>query len=208
MIHNLEALEFMSGHPLGAWEAVCSCYDTDGETQTGWRSGERETPFLAAKAWREHQAEFVPVSDHGTQPNAFRKADALLASGILTESPVPQTDAAIASCEWCDAPARGFVQWQGDDLTRRSCGEHGFDFTPDRPARDEREAEAWDEGHNAGWNSRNDDAVAGWMPSGPHESDAKNPYRSEVATTGALDSLFPGTQEALDALTIRKEADQ
>lgn len=41
------------------------------------------------------------------------------------------------------------------------------------------QAEAWDEGHAAGWESRNDDAAAGWVPSGPHESDARNPYRKE-----------------------------
>ncbi len=57
MIHNLEALEYMSGHPLGAWEAVCSCYDTDGETQTGWRSGEQPEPLAASRAWLDHQAE-------------------------------------------------------------------------------------------------------------------------------------------------------
>lgn len=41
-------------------------------------------------------------------------------------------------------------------------------------------AEAWDEGHDAGWNSRHDDAICGWMPSGVHESDAVNPYRKVV----------------------------
>lgn len=39
------------------------------------------------------------------------------------------------------------------------------------------QANAWYEGHSAGWESRNDDAAAGWVPSGPHESDACNPYR-------------------------------
>tara|TARA_R110000822_G_C15109043_1_gene472743 strand:- start:78 stop:341 length:264 start_codon:yes stop_codon:yes gene_type:complete len=38
-------------------------------------------------------------------------------------------------------------------------------------------AEAWDEGHKEGWESRHDDATAGFMPSGVHQSDAKNPYR-------------------------------
>jgi hypothetical protein len=38
-------------------------------------------------------------------------------------------------------------------------------------------AEAWDEGHDSGWESRHEDALAGFMPSGPHESDAQNPYR-------------------------------
>jgi len=42
-------------------------------------------------------------------------------------------------------------------------------------------AEAWDEGHNAGWESRHDDAIGGFTPSGSHESDAKNPYRGEQA---------------------------
>lgn len=41
-------------------------------------------------------------------------------------------------------------------------------------------AKAWDEGHDAGWNSRHDDAVCGWVPSGVHESDAVNPYRKAV----------------------------
>jgi len=41
-------------------------------------------------------------------------------------------------------------------------------------------AKAWDEGHDAGWNSRDDDAARGWMPSGVHESDAENPYRKAV----------------------------
>lgn len=38
-------------------------------------------------------------------------------------------------------------------------------------------AEAWDEGHDAGWASRHEDALIGWVPSDPHESDARNPYR-------------------------------
>lgn len=41
-------------------------------------------------------------------------------------------------------------------------------------------AEAWNEGHNEGWESRHDDATAGFTPSGVHESDAKNPYREEI----------------------------
>lgn len=41
-------------------------------------------------------------------------------------------------------------------------------------------AEAWDEGHEAGWNSRDDDVSRGWVPSGVHESDAENPYRKAV----------------------------
>lgn len=41
-------------------------------------------------------------------------------------------------------------------------------------------AKAWDEGHDAGWNSRHDDAIRGWMSSGVHESDAENPYRKAV----------------------------
>lgn len=44
----------------------------------------------------------------------------------------------------------------------------------------EREAKAWDEGHDAGWNSRDEDAARGWVPSGVHESDAVNPYRKAV----------------------------
>lgn len=40
-------------------------------------------------------------------------------------------------------------------------------------------AEAWDEGHDAGWEDRHQDALAGWMTSGPHESEAVNPYREE-----------------------------
>ena len=43
-------------------------------------------------------------------------------------------------------------------------------------------AKAWDEGHDAGWNSRDDDAARGWVPSGIHESDAVNPYREGSET--------------------------
>ena len=41
-------------------------------------------------------------------------------------------------------------------------------------------AEAWQEGHDAGWEDRHEDALIGWMASGPHESDAHNPYRKET----------------------------
>ena len=41
-------------------------------------------------------------------------------------------------------------------------------------------AEAWQEGHDAGWEDRHADALIGWMASGPHESDAHNPYRQET----------------------------
>ena len=43
----------------------------------------------------------------------------------------------------------------------------------------EMKAEAWDEGHDTGWEDRHQDALAGWMTSGPHESEAVNPYREE-----------------------------
>lgn len=47
----------------------------------------------------------------------------------------------------------------------------------------EAKAEAWDEGHDAGWNSRDDDAARGWwVPSVVHESDAVNPYREGSET--------------------------
>jgi len=39
-------------------------------------------------------------------------------------------------------------------------------------------AAAWGEGHRAGWNDRDDDAQAGWTPSG-YAVDTPNPYRSQ-----------------------------
>jgi len=48
----------------------------------------------------------------------------------------------------------------------------------------EAKAEAWDEGHSAGWADRDDDATAGWTPSGEHESGAINPYRAASIETG------------------------
>ena len=44
---------------------------------------------------------------------------------------------------------------------------------------DEVRAKAWDEGHDAGWASRHEDALIAWVPSDPLESDARNPYRQE-----------------------------
>lgn len=40
----------------------------------------------------------------------------------------------------------------------------------------EHDAATWKTGHDAGWTARHDDALAGWTPSGPHESDAVNPH--------------------------------
>ncbi len=70
--------------------------------------------------------------------------------------------------------------------------------------------EAWDEGHAAGWQSRHDDWASGHVPSGVHESDAVNPYSVpepliSPEVRAAWNGMFPGTREALDALTIRKE---
>lgn len=42
----------------------------------------------------------------------------------------------------------------------------------------ETKARIWEEGHEAGWQSRHEDWTAGWTPSTSSESDAVNPYRS------------------------------
>jgi len=41
-------------------------------------------------------------------------------------------------------------------------------------------AEAWDDGHDVGWESRHEDALSGYMPRGAYESDRHNPYREVV----------------------------
>lgn len=41
-------------------------------------------------------------------------------------------------------------------------------------------AEAWDEGHDAGWAGCEDFAQHGSVPSGIHQSEAINPYREEA----------------------------
>lgn len=52
--HNLEALDRISGHPHGAWEAVCACYEPDAEKSTGFRSSPSATPLEAVREWLDH----------------------------------------------------------------------------------------------------------------------------------------------------------
>ena len=76
---------------------------------------------------REILAEVLfEVYDHGSQPNAFREADAIIA-GLRARQ-------ATQVCAWCPSFARGSA-WHNDGRLYPSCGQidHGGGWVPDEP---------------------------------------------------------------------------
>ena len=80
------------------------------------------------------------------------------------------TDDFLAAADGFRDRVRGNTPQEVEAAFERAADRHIAELEAER-------ATAWDMGHDAGWSARHDDALSGWMPSGPHESDAVNPYR-------------------------------